>query len=339
MPHGYCPPPLPFAEVAAEAIERLMKEATKEFIIDTVTQRPLASIYLDAAKRMISSQMLDQHMKNRGEPYAEYKKGYEAVEKEITAKAASQSDAAYAKVAIDMLCWRAARECAEYRPSNVIKAEILKKVVAQVSEIKEAAWNRTPCEPGKEPRFEGRVAALLRPVHGSMDEYQDFPTHDSLKEELDKVEGHVILMVMKRQLMHIQLPWGLYRCGPHAILLYTGRDSARGLVNALRPHKERIDSALLYYAHNGPFSEMNLIAELIDCVRSDATVIVMNCRCNSGREDGPKVVAEKTGRTDVHFWSRARHDMENVMLGQLVHFAKHGRLSLVEPIRRTDLIR
>jgi len=339
MPHGFCPPPRLTAKVAAKAIAKLMKEATKEVIIDPVTQHPLSSIYLEAAKRVIRFQMLDQHLKNRNKPHDEYEKECEAVEKEITAKTASQSDAAYAKVAIDMLCWRAARECAEYRPSNVIKAEILKRVVAQVSGIKEAAWDRTLCEPGKEPKFEGRVAALLRPAHGSMNEYQDFPTQDSLKGELDKVKGRVVLMVMKRQLMHIQLPWGLYRCGPHAILLYTGRDSSRGLVNALRPHKERIDSALLYFADNGPFSDMNLIAELVGCVRSDATVIVMNCKCNSGHEYGPKVVAKVTGRTDVRFWRRARHDMENVMLGQLVHFAKHGRLSLVEPMRRTDLTR
>jgi len=104
----------------------------------------------------------------------------------------------------------------------------------------------------------------------------------------------------------------------------------------LRPHKRRITSAVLYYADGGPFSDPDLIAQLVGCAREDAPVIVMNCPCNNGQSYLPEVVKKATGRTDVQFWRRPNHDMENVMCGQLLQFAETGKFSLVEPVRPKD---
>lgn len=353
MPHGFGPPPRPTSEVASIALATIIEGSRKEQIITETIPSP-SSYYLKAAKSLILDKFSDEKIRR-----VQIEKSFvralglsleqkflgrkyacdiaEELNAAIADKAQNLSDLSLAKAAIDILCWRTIQEAAEYRPSNVIRREILKRVATRASEMK--TWSSTLSVPKKEQEFEARVASLLQPAHGSMNEYQDLPTQDSLKVELDKVKGHVALMVMKRQLMSSNLPWGLYRCGPHAILLFTGRDNAHGLVDLMRPLKERIDSAILYFADKGPFSDMNLIAELVGCVRTDGPVIIMNCRCNYGHEYGPEVVAKGTGRSDVRFWRRERHDMENVMLGQLVHFAIHGHLSLIEPIRRSDSVR
>jgi hypothetical protein len=325
MPHGFWPGPsfCSTTKIAAEALAKLIAEAEKPSSVISAKQSTLASTYAKAARRYLISLVYNEWYDRVNDRLVDEYDGI--MEKHSNARLSS---------AIDTICQMAIRKNKQYRPINEIRRDIFRGIVAKAGEIR---WGESGASYGGggevNTKMEARIARLLTPAFGDQTSSKDFPSQGSLREELGKIEGKVALMVMKRQLMSVKLPWGLYRCGRNAVLLYTGEDSANGLVDALLPHKERIDAAMFYFADSGPYSKMELIAKLVGCVRNDASTIVMNCTCNAGHEYGPDVVAKATGRTDVRFWCRKKHDMENVALGQIAYFAKYGRLSLVEPSR------